>query len=155
DSGCGQSVGRFDMVSVPLESLNYPEAELVFGLVAAVGTDLERFQRGLTAQLRHYNDQGVPIRLSQFLGSELDLKGELDFSSEYARIDSHMTAGSKVRKAFNRGDVFALYAASKIASGRTGRDPRLRTVQILNSLKHPDELNALRRIYGSGFFLIG
>jgi deoxycytidylate deaminase len=144
-----------EMASTPLESLNYPEAELVFGLVAAVGTDLERFQNGLIAQLKYYNYQGAPIRLSQFLGSELDIKDQLDFSSEYARIDSHMTAGTKVRKLFNRGDVLALYAASKIASSRTEQKPRAKTAHILNSLKHPDELTALRRIYGSGFFLVG
>src|SRR5438132_5484232 len=122
------------MATTPLESLNYPDAELVFGLVAAVGTDLERFQSGLIALLKHYNYHGNPIKLSQFLGSELDLKDQLDASSEYARIDSHMTAGTKVRKTYNRGDVLALYAASKIASARTNNEPLPKTAHILNSL---------------------
>src|SRR5262249_54425487 len=51
----------------PLESLDYPTAELVFGIVAAVGTDLDQFQNGLVALLKHYNYEGTPVRLSGFL----------------------------------------------------------------------------------------
>jgi deoxycytidylate deaminase len=64
-----------------------------------------------------------------------------------------MTEGSNLRESMKRGDVIALYAASEIGKSRKG-EPMLRTAHILNSLKHPDEVAALRRIYGAGFFLV-
>jgi len=35
------------------------------------------------------------------------------------------------------------------------RSPLPRTAHIISTLKRPEEVNTLRRIYGSGFFLIG
>jgi deoxycytidylate deaminase len=66
-----------------------------------------------------------------------------------------MSAGNKVRQKMDL-DALALWAVSKIAVGR-GEDgkPLSKKVHILNSLKHPDEVNSLRKVYGSGFFLIG
>jgi deoxycytidylate deaminase len=131
-------------------------AELVFGIVAAVGTDIQQFQSGLSALLKHYNYLGNPVRLSDFL--RLENRSSLDSSNEYSRISSLMSAGTKVRKS-ERGDILALYAAAKIASQRTKvgkrNAPQPRTAHILTSLKHPDEVSTLRQIYGSGFFLIG
>jgi hypothetical protein len=71
-----------------------------------------------------------------------------------------MTAGNKLRELAGRGDVLALYAVAEIRKKRTvGPDretePIPRTVHLLRSLKHPAEVEALRRVYGTGFFLIG
>ncbi|MCT8354326.1 cytidine deaminase, partial [Photorhabdus kayaii] len=53
----------------------------------------------------------------------------------------------------------ALAAAAKINKGRRKKNtlptPSVRKAYIINSLKHPDEVNALRDIYANGFFLIG
>jgi deoxycytidylate deaminase len=54
-----------------------------------------------------------------------------------------------------------LYGASKIREARFGSarkkraTPLTSTIHFLRSLKHPDEVHALRRIYVPGFFLIG
>ena len=67
-----------------------------------------------------------------------------------------MDAGNKLRAKEGRGDLLALYAVSEIHLQRENTlRPRLATVHVLDSLKHPEEVTALRRIYGPGFFLIG
>jgi deoxycytidylate deaminase len=71
-----------------------------------------------------------------------------------------MKAGNDLRKAGKRGDILALHAVAEIAKKRTppgGGKPKplTRTAHLLRSLKHPREVERLRRIYGAGFFLIG
>ncbi len=69
-----------------------------------------------------------------------------------------IAAGNEIRKRARQNDVFGLAAASFIASNRKGG----RTPQALNrrsfvvcTLKRTEEVTTLRRLYGSGFFLIG
>jgi deoxycytidylate deaminase len=140
-----------------LDRLNYPEAELVFGLVAAVGTDLGRFYRDLENQLDEHGYEAEEVHLSRLLRS---YSPRLPTEPEYRRISEHMTAGTNLRKKKRSGSVLALLAAAKIASGRPSNSaglpqPVARKAYVLNSLKHPEEVAALRKIYGSGFFLIG
>jgi deoxycytidylate deaminase len=65
-----------------------------------------------------------------------------------------MDAGNRAREISGRGDILALHAASEIHSRRGEERPLPETAHIILSLKHPDEVTALRRIYGPGFFLI-
>ncbi|MFP4173034.1 MAG: hypothetical protein ACLFV4_09000, partial [Candidatus Hydrogenedentota bacterium] len=60
-------------------------------------------------------------------------------------IKALMTTGNKT-----------LLAAFRPTSGREEEGPtRPRQAYVIRSLKRPEEVNALRRIYGNGFFLIG
>lgn len=144
--------------SEALASLHYTDSEFVFGLVAAVGTDLEGFGNLLRDHLKGFQYTAKPTRLSSFL-DELPqgwLETTLHSSPEFKRISSHMDAGNEVRRRYSRGDALALHAVSTIRKQRQqrGDGPLASTVHVLNSLKHPDEVQALRRIYGPGFFLI-
>ena len=136
-------------------SLRYSDSELVLGIVGAVGADLQSFDKILRQRISLFNYKANPIRLSEFL-EEIDLGIKLKKSPEAARLDTYMTAGNKARELEERGNILALYAAHKINSARKGdHEPQPRTVHIIRSLKHPDEVRALRQIYGGGFFLIG
>jgi deoxycytidylate deaminase len=71
-----------------------------------------------------------------------------------------MIAGNTLRKLAGDGSLMALYAIAEIrklrkvdAAGKT--EPIPKQVHLLRSLKHPAEVEALRRVYGPGFFLIG
>jgi deoxycytidylate deaminase len=71
-----------------------------------------------------------------------------------------MDAGNKIRKKTNRCDFLALVAASRLASSRAGAlsekpEPLSRISHIILTLKRPEEVETLRRIYGAGFFLVG
>jgi deoxycytidylate deaminase len=139
-----------------------PDPELVFAIVSPVGTDIQGFQALFTDLVERYGYAVNALRLSEIAKFHYTERvgSPLDESSEYARINSLMTAGNTLRRLSNRGDVLALHAIAAIRKRRTvgangAPQPMLKTIHFLRSLKHPDEVEALRRVYGAGFFLIG
>lgn len=141
-----------------LGSLEPPNGELVFALTAAVGTDLSAFEDLLADHLAKFKYKTNRIRLSSFL-QELDFSAAgitLRSDSEAHRLRSSMDAGNQARRLARRGDILALFAALSIHRTRTQKQQASpRRAYILRSLKHPEEVQALRRIYGDGFYLIG
>ncbi len=136
--------------------LRDPGSELVFGLVAPVGADLEALEADLSNQLRQYGYTPNPIRLSELLEGVRDLGIELKAAPEFDRLMSHMNGGNRIREQSGSGEILALWAMAEIKNQRRrGAPVRPRTAHILRSIKHPDEARALRAVYGPGFFLIG
>ena len=139
-----------------IKFLEDPNAEVVFGLVSPVGTDLARFEMSLCKRLTNYGYRSLTYRVSGFF-EEADLAclgTPIDKSSEATRLRTTMDAGNKIREVTKRNDFLAIYAAARVGTERQGK--RLpKTAHIIRSLKHPDEARALRQIYGQGFFLIG
>jgi deoxycytidylate deaminase len=155
-----QSGAGGNIVSTPdlAADLDYPNGELVIGLIAAAGTDLESFERLLGDHLAKFRFEHNSIRLSRFLTAiEPDSLGVVVRERpEGERLRSYMDAGDSLRQRTGRADILALYAVSAISQSRSDERPAfLHRAHILRSLKHPDEVQALRRIYGDGFFLIG
>ena len=131
--------------------------ELVLGVVSPVGSDLAHLEAVLSAHIKRFGYAVNTIRVSHFL-RQLDptsLGVRLRFKPEYHRMRTHMDAGNRAREMSGRGDILALHAASEINSRRVDEQPLPETVHIVLSLKHPQEVTALRRIYGAGFFLVG
>lgn len=132
--------------------------ELVFALTAAAGTDLDWFEMFLSDHLARFQYETIPIRLSGFL-RDFDLSAAgitLRNDSEADRLTSYMDAGNAVRQLAQRGDILALFASLSINRSRGKRQRAFpRRAYILRSLKHPEEVQTLRRIYGDGFYLIG
>ncbi len=128
--------------------------ELVFAVVGAVGTDLEAFSRAFREYLSHFGYELIEHRLSQFLDS-FTLNGQpLPQKPEFARISAYMTAGDQFRKKTQQDDVLALSAIAQISKERPKFEGK-KMAYYLRSLKRPEEVDVLRRIYGPGFFLIG
>ena len=141
--------------------------ELVFGLIGPVGTDLGAVSRILSDELARVRYKSLEVRVSSLL-HELDLYQGLankNYASEYIRVKDHMDAGTDLRTRSDSGDVMALLAISKIAETRVEGQPDLfdhvalqrpleRTAFIIRSLKHPEEVDLLRRVYGRAFYLI-
>lgn len=139
------------------ESQDVP-SELVLGLVAPVGTDLSDTITALEEGLRLAGYSPELIRLSKLLRSwNLDVR--LQEEPEADRLRTYMAAGTQARKVFGQADILALGAASEINRSRpdneNGSAPKPKFAHILLTLKHPEEVRTLRRIYGPGFFLIG
>lgn len=131
-------------------------SELIFGLVAPVGVDLDGFVQRLREHLQAFGYEGRQVRLSDFL-RRIEIPGEIPppDAPEAERLERLMDRGNRLREATNRNDVLALAAAAEIARHRRANEPLSRTAHILRSLKHPDEVMTLRQIYREGFFLIG
>src|ERR1044071_3691203 len=135
--------------------LRDPSSELVFGLVAPIGADLERLEADLIDQVGLYGYQPNSIRLSALL-REVQLGVKLHETPELARINSYIKAGNTLREQTQCEEVLALWAMGLIKELRSPDAPVLgRTAHILRSIKHPDEARALRAVYGPGFYLIG
>lgn len=77
--------------------------------------------------------------------------------TELDRLDQGMNNGRACREKFKRGDFFALLAINEINGARAGGEPSPlpRVAHVIRSLKHPAEVETLRRVYGDGFFLLG
>lgn len=137
------------------------QAELFFGIVAPTGIDLGAFQTKAANLLAQYGYSTTVIRLSDL--AKRASGTAIDESSHYSRIMTLQTKGNELRTQTQRGDVLALHAISEISDKRTvieveggsHRQPQYKTAHLLRSLKHPREVETLRRVYGAGFFLIG
>lgn len=134
------------------------ETELVFGLVGALGTDIERVSELLHLALEQMAYTTREIHLSSLLreiewDEPLNEKAKLD-----VYISTHMDAGDRLRREWERPDALALLASAKILAQRealaAAGESLTRCAWVLRQLKTPAEVQTLRRIYGSRFFLI-
>ena len=131
--------------------------EIVFGVVAAVGSPLDFFESVFIEELKKRQYSASTLRLSQFtemfeLPTGLPRKG----SGEATRINTFMNRGNEARKTSGRNDILALCAIGDIYKRRPGDKSFLPSKAfLLRQLKHPDEVYLFRRVYGDGFHLIG
>lgn len=133
--------------------------ELFLGLAAAVGTDLERVIGKISQALLKVQYKAHPIRLASLMNQVPEYRNGLIEEPVDQYIDSHMTQGNELRRKTGHNDAMAILgigAIKRIRSemGGTGMKPKGRHAYILRSLKHPDEVSTLRRIYNDAFYLI-
>jgi deoxycytidylate deaminase len=134
------------------------ETELVFGLVGALGTEMEKVSGDLHLALEEFGYHASEIRLSHLL-REVDWDEALNGDAKLdSYIAEHMNAGDRLRREWRRPDALALLAVAKIVAERESlaraEEPVQRRAWILRQMKTPDEVQALRDVYGSRFFLI-
>lgn len=146
-------------VATHISGINPPfqDSELVLGLVAPVGTNFEKFHHLLTRRLAQYGYTVNPVKLSA-LADNFQAKTPdppAGATSEARRVNRLMHAGNFLRFESRLGEFLALAAAADIRARRKDDEVLLKTAHVVRSLKHPDEVRALRRIYGGGFFLVG
>jgi deoxycytidylate deaminase len=135
-----------------------PGSELVIGLVGAVGAGLHSIVADLTSCLGKYGYLAKKIHVSDLIEDIIKIP-QCDSCSEFKRISALMTAGNNARKKTGENAILALSVVLRIYGERVEQnrpnEPQLGHAYIINSLKHPEEVDALRRIYGNGFFLMG
>jgi deoxycytidylate deaminase len=134
-------------------------AELVFGLVYGVGTDSDKVVRVLEDFLKRFSYTPRVFRISKYLRS-LDLGIEFDDSSPVALMHALMDAGDEARSRANSDDILAVSAINDIVDQRSKdergeRDPSFNVAHIVRSIKRPEEVELLRKLYRPGFYLIG
>lgn len=136
----------------------FDEAELVLGLVGAVGTPLGDVVAVLKDRLETAGYTVQEIRVSNEVIPEL-VEVPNNPADEYERIRQLMDSGNEARIKSGDNSVLALGVAAVIAHHRNSvkgaAEPLPRTAYIINSLKHPLEVERLREIYPQGFYLLG
>jgi deoxycytidylate deaminase len=136
-------------------------SELVIGLVAPIGTDLDTASTAIIASLNDVHYSSTVISLSSLLDDIPDKPwGDLPQTPRDTRYNKYMDAGNRLREDVNRGDALAILAVSAIREMREQKNkspnsPIPRQAYILKSLKHPAEVETLRYIYGPAFILFG
>jgi len=121
--------------------------ELIIGIVSAVGTESKRVTEPLKDRLERFGYTVEEIRVSSILPKPPQ------GIQEYDRISFYMDAGDKLRESSKNNAILAAGVAKKISECRgSGNEKK---AYIVNSLKHPKEVEFLRKIYANGFYLIG
>jgi deoxycytidylate deaminase len=140
-----------------VEPYDFCEAELVIGLVCAVGTDYGPIRDALIKTLGQFGYDARVVRISTLIPKLTDY--ELLEQPEIDRIKSFMDAGNKGCRESRRKDLWALAAIAEINGARqkeaVGQKPIASTAHIVLTLKRPEEVATLRKVYGDGFFLVG
>lgn len=138
----------------------YANTELVIALVGAVGTPHKHVVDELTERLKTFGYKTIEIRVSQDVIKVLYNDIPEDFPSELDRITTYIDHGNMARAESKDNSILALGVCARIFKDRDKDEQgnvkrRERTAYVINSLKHPEEVKRLRRIYTDGFYLIG
>lgn len=152
--------------------------DLVIGFVAAIGTKWDSILPLLEEEIRNFRYEPKQISLAGLLRSMFgynEPKIEGQRSPNY--YQQYMNAGDTLRRGFRNGSALVALAIRQIATLRreaadaassgsenstegttvsgAQRNARAPVVYLLKSLKHPEEVKLLRRVYGESFFLLG
>ncbi len=148
------------------KDINLFEGELVFAIVGRVGIKLQVVSDSLTDWLKEVNYNSVQITLSKLL-DQINISaindsqgGKTKDDNEYDRIKFYMDKGDELRKNAGNNAALSQLAINEIRKEREKETkdenkPNKKIAYILKSLKHPEEVSLLRRVYGDSFFLIG
>lgn len=122
------------------------QGELIIGIVSAVGTESTRVVGPLADRLKGFGYIVEEIRVSSILSAP---QSQL---TEYERIKHYMQEGDNLRKLSGNNAILAAGVVKKISEKR-GEETK--KAYIINSLKHPREVEFLRKVYGDGFYMVG
>ena len=122
-------------------------SEIIIGIVSAVGTEVTRVITPLRDRLSRFGYEVKEIKVSSLLSGD-------ETTNEYERIKYLMEKGDELRKTTKNNAILAYGSAKLIKEARSDGDNN-KKAYIINSLKHPDEVETLRKIYGQGFYLFG
>ncbi len=141
----------------PARGNGISKPELIIGLVGAAGTDLETAADAIGAALAPYGYTPVPLRVSKLMREVKGGDALEGGAHEDQRIRAHMDAGDEIRNQAGRNDAVIGLAITGMTEYRAEKfegAPATNTAFILNSLKHPAEIETMRRIYRDRFIAI-
>jgi cytidine deaminase len=147
--------GEATLVTPKGETTDRPE--LIFALVGAAGARLEDLSSELKGELTTFGYEVIDIRLSNLLAN-FDWSQQQG-TNEFDRIRYLQNKGDALRDRLKDGAALARGAIAELrtqrarVSGSPDR-PASGYAYILHQLKHPDEVDVLRRVYGSSFVLV-
>lgn len=126
---------------------------LVIAMTAPVGTRLEPFLTSLERSLRGYGYATEHVTLSGLLDAiQRAPWGRLPGRGQAGYYQKRMDAGDTLRQETGSGAALAALAVARVATLRPGQDRA--TAYLLRSLKHPDEVELLRHVYGDALWLV-
>ena len=139
---------------------NEKDSELILGLISTVGTDIDVVIRAIEERLSFFRYTVEKISVSRDIISQFETEKRDHWDSEFERISYYMDLGNRIRSLTGDSSILMKGVARQIYLGRAtdehnNAQPKGRVATIINSIKHPDEVDFLREAYGDGFHLIG
>lgn len=132
--------------------------ELIIGVITTVGVCKNDLIQSLIDALAKFHYTVEEISVTKYVIDEVSGKFDSEHD-EFKRIQHYMNEGNRIRKESKDNSILMRGAVSKIFSRRDCKDghrmPSNRKAYIINSIKHPDEVDFLRNVYRDAFFLIG
>lgn len=141
-------------------------SELIIGLACAVGTNIGYVIKLIQDQLQKMSYQSKIIKISKELIKPAIPDEMSAISSSYDRVNQLMNYGNKLREQLQPGPYSILASGAAYCINQIHQDylkekgldastqiQLPKTAFIIDSLKHPDEVDKLREIYPSGFYL--
>lgn len=133
------------------------DSELVIGIVSTVGTNSSEIKTCIVDSLNQFNYKSNIIKVSEDILTKFVVNSP-DFSgNEYKRISFFMDKGNEIREKTQDAAILMKGVAAFIYDNyrMDNEGPQPRNAYIIDSIKHPDEVEFLRDTYGEGFHLIG
>ncbi len=132
--------------------------ELVFAMVAPIGSGATTVANIIRSKLEgNFGYETNVIKVSEIINSRAKALGEdVVEDKDLNRVEKLQELGNRLREKHSN-DVLAVLSIDKINNSRkdaeNGEDRRFCT--IIDSLKNPEEVAVLRKVYGDLFWLIG
>lgn len=128
--------------------------EIVFGLISPIGIDTNLFQNYLENVLREFNYDLEPVKTSYIIELSLEKQNATIPKNEFDRKKLLISEGDRLRQ-IHGADVLAKIAISNISLIRKSNTEKYigsRRAFLINGIKHFEEIDALRSLYGPSFF---
>lgn len=140
-----------------IDLLRHESPELFIAIVAPVGADTGRVCVSIRESLARF---GYTLETVRVIEQLKQFAGYLDEepANEYEKIKGRMDAGDKFREETKRDDALALLSLFPIQKLRevsgSPEKPIPKRAYLFRSLKRPEEVTALRRIYASNLIVV-
>lgn len=141
-------------------------SELIIGLACAVGTNIKNVTDLISNRLTQFGYQSEVIKISKQLIEPTIPDGISDSVSSFEHVSKLMDQGNQLRKQVFPGPYCILASGvahcinqirQEFSHQMNHEDNTLIQIPgkafIIDSLKHPDEVEKLREIYPSGFYM--
>jgi deoxycytidylate deaminase len=157
-----RQTGLFAINETDVELLDVEDRktdELVIGFVGPIGSDIS-FCANIFSQIlkSQFGYAGDTLKVSNIISKNANLLGEpVVVDTDERRTEKLQKQGTSLRKTFgNTYLIEKIVAQINMDRGvNEGLPKSRRHFTIVDSIKHPDEVQRLREIYGETFWLIG
>ena len=125
-------------------------SELVIGLIGPIGCNRAHVIETIGHLAKHYSYRSQTISVSKRIEANAKLPSHGD--DQYIRVRNLIAAGNQLRCRTQDNSILAKLAAAEVARLRPKKGRK--NIYVIDSIKHPAEVEELRNIYGSAFYLI-
>jgi deoxycytidylate deaminase len=129
-------------------------SELVLAFAGAVGVELDDAEDIVEQKLKVMGYDVTRIRITTQVIPIIIKSRHSSKIRDAERVHRLMDAGNQARQETGNNGVLAFGVAKMIEKARAQKATSPKRAYLVHSLKHPDEVAELRRIYPRGFYLI-